>query len=492
MYTPSVARTALLSISLFLVAACDLTPPARVPEPQRPAVTCDCPDDGIPCTAELCDEGGECVHRPDDRACEASGACRVAICAPEAGGCTFASRPTGTPCDEGAPVGGGGPPRGCIQSECLPGHVVGLERLRVLRLTGVQPMSDDGFVMNLARVDDRTGDGVDELAVTSFRLVAFAPDALPGRIVLFDPVAATPIWDAAGSPENLNFGYRLQPISDVTGDGLSDLVATERVGGVPGVDAIDGSTGAIVWRFEEPQALYTRFAVAGDQNADGVEDLYVAVGQALAKVSGADGSVLDAVADAFGPDIASVTDVDGDGLRDVLVDSEPAVYRSVRLVSSADLSDLLLFDFPKEHVWVSGRNDVDGDGVDEGLLTHSDGVVRAREAYDLVTGESRWTQRYPRSAPLTIYDIDGDGIDDLITDGSHLGSGWRTIVAQSGADGTTAFEFVPVDDHGAIAPIDTGFTQIGDLNDDGVDDLAVGDELAGARVWIYTSVVRWF
>jgi hypothetical protein len=269
-------------------------------------------------------------------------------------------------------------------------------------------------------------------------------------------------------------------------------VATERVDGVAGVDAIDGSTGAIVWRFEEPQALYTRFAVAGDQNGDGVADLYVAVGQGLAKVSGVDGSILAAVAGSFGPDITSVTDVDGDGLRDLLVDSEPAVFRFVRLVSSADLEDLLTFDLPEQHVWVSGRSDVDGDGVDEGLLTHSNGVIREREAFDLVTGESRWVQRFPRGAPVTIYDVDGDGIDDLLTDGSHLGSGWRTILAQSGADGTNAFEFIPVDDHGAVAPIDTGFTLIGDVNADGVDDVAVGDELDGTRVWIYASVVRWF
>ncbi len=395
----------------------------------------------------------------------------------------------------------GGPPPGCIQSECLPGHVVGLERVGVLRLTGAQPMSDDGFTMNLARVDDRTGDGVDELAVTSFRLVAFAPDALPGRVVLFDPVAGTVLWDSPGTPDNVNFGYRLAPIGDVTGDGLSDLVATERVDAlpdpeqadyVPGVVAIDGSTGAIVWRFEEPSGFYTRFAVAGDQNGDGVTDVYVAIGPGLARISGVDGTILDAVAGAYGPDIASVTDVDGDGLRDLLVDSEPAVFRFVRLVSSVDLSDLLVFDRAAEHVWVSGRADVNGDGIDEGLLTHSDGVTRDREAFDLVTGESHWVQHFPRGAPVTIFDVDGDGISDLLTDGSHLGSGWRTIVAQSGADGTKAFEFIPVDDHGAVAPIDTNFTRIGDINDDGVDDIAVGDELVGTRVWLYASVVRWF
>jgi hypothetical protein len=281
-------------------------------------------------------------------------------------------------------------------------------------------------------------------------------------------------------------------IGDINGVGLSDLVATERVDGVPALVGIDGSTGAIAWRFEEPNAMYMRLTNAGDQNGDGIEDVYVAIGLGLARVSGADGSIIDATAGAFGPDIASVSDVDGDGLRDVLVDSEPAVYRFVRLVSSIGLEDIRTFELPEQHVWVSGSSDVNGDGVDEGLLTHTDGVLRQREAYDLVTDESYWAQRYPRSAPVAIYDVNGDGIADLLTDGSHLGSGWRTIIAQSGADGTVAFEFIPVDDHGAVAPIDTNFVQIGDVNGDGVDDFAVGDLLTGTRVWLYASIVRWF
>lgn len=492
-YAPPVSRTRAF-LALILLAACEVTStPIEPPVPDEPDV-CACADDGIACTTELCGADGQCLHRPDDRACSASGQCEVATCDVGAGGCVASPRPTGTPCElpESEQTAPGGPTAGCFQAECRPGNVVGLQRVGVLRIVGAQPMSDDGFTMDIARVDDRTGDGVDEVAVTSFRLIAFSPDALPGRILLFDPTNGAVVWDAPGSADNVDFGYRMQRIDDVTGDGLSDLAATERVNGVPGVDAIDGTTGAIVWRFEEPEGLYARFAPAGDQNGDGVTDLVAVIGQGLAVLSGVDGSILDAVAGSYGPTVTSVTDLDGDGRRDFVSDSEPAVYRYVRVISSATLEDLQVFDHESEHVWLSGRCDVDGDGHDEGLLTHSDGVLREREAYDLLTGESKWVQRYPRSAPVPIFDVDGDGITDLLTDGSLDGSGWRTIIAQSGADGSKAFEFVPVDDHDAIAPIDTGFAQIGDVDGDGVDDVAVGDELVGTRVWLYRSVVRWF
>lgn len=491
MYTRAVTRTLLVSLALLGLPSCDLTPAPHVVPPEREPPTCECPDDGVECTLELCDEQGHCVHRGDDRRCLGADECNLPACDVRAGGCVLAPRPIGTPCGE--PGDNGGPADGCAQGECRPGRVVGLRNAGILELPNAPPASADGFVMDLARVDDRTGDGVDEIAVTSFRLVAFAPDELPGRVTLFDPVTGAIIWDVSGTPDNTAFGYRLQRVGDLNGDGLSDLVATERVGSEPRIDAIDGTDGHILWRYEEPKFDYMRFAPAGDQDGDGVEDLVVVLGEGLATVSGASGTLIDSAFGFYGPNVFAVGDLDGDGRRDFMCDAEPAVYRYVRVVGSATLEDLRVFDLPEQHVWVSGVvDDVDGDGQVEGVLTHSDGAVRDREARSLVTGDVLWVQHYPRSAPLSIFDIDGDRVGDLITDARLEDSPWRSLVFQSGADGTVAFEITPVDDHGAIAPISVGYLQTGDLDGNGTDDFAVGDEIAGGRVWLYASVIGWF
>jgi hypothetical protein len=453
--------------------------------------SCDCADDGLACTVELCDETGACVHRADDRRCGGGDACGVAACDLQAGGCVVRPRTQGVGCGPNAPFGG--PARGCFEGACVPGRAVGLDAFGSLSIPDVGNASPDGFSVLLARVDDRTGDGKDELAAFSVPLENFALLPLPGSVTLFSPATGEIVWQSPGSPGNLSFGNRLTSTPDLDGDGRSDLVCTERVDDVTAVVAIDGSSGAILWRHEEPAVGYLRPVPIVDQDADGADDLVVVAGEGLALLSGVDGTVIRAVAGSYGPSVGTCPDLDGDGLDDIVSDAQPSLFRYVRVVSSATLEDITAFERAGEHVWFSGRTaDLDGDGQDEVLLTRSDGVTRVREAQNLLAGTVLWEQPNPRSQPVTTFDLDGDGVRDLITDGRLERSRWRTVQALSGADGTEIFNVEPHDIEGTLAPIDTDFTQISDLDGDGTDDWAMGDDVAGSRIWLFSTRILFY
>ncbi|MBI2893297.1 MAG: hypothetical protein HYY06_07070 [Deltaproteobacteria bacterium] len=457
---------------------------------RAPPPACDCADDGIACTTEGCDEEGQCVHRPDDRSCPGGGACSVAACDVEAGGCVVVPRSTGTLCGPAAP--NGGPPRGCSEGECMAGEAIGMDPFGTFEVPGVAADAPSGFAVQLARVDDRSGDGLDEVAAASVPLDGYLPAPTAGSVTLFSPATGTLLWTSTGSADNLSFGYRLIPIGDLNGDGLSDLACTEEVLGVLAVVALDASTGAPLWRHEEPEAAFLRIASGGDHDGDGVDDLLVAAGVGLAILSGVTGDVVRAVTGTFGPNLGTTPDLDGDGKDDVIADAQPGQWRYVRVVSSATLEDLVVIERADEHVWFSGRTaDLDGSGSDEVLLTHSDDTIRIREARDLVTGVVVWEDDDPRAQPVTTFDLDGDGIFDLVTDGRLVVSQARSIRAISGADATEIFSVEPLDTSGTLVPIDDGIIQIDDLDGDGTDDWAVGDEAAGARVWLFTTKVQY-
>ena len=190
-----------------------------------------------------------------------------------------------------------------------------------------------GFGTSIA-VDDVTGDGIEDVIVGAPDSDFAAPDAGYVRTVLINP-AAFP-FRVDGATAGARLGASVASVGDVTGDGVAEIVA-----GAPGEDTVH----VLEWG---PSPFVTsisgavpgeRYGIAvgsaGDVNGDGVRDLIVGADRAEAPVAGLtvdegrfevlSGATFQPLFERYGAtrfeqlgfSVAGVGDVDGDGFDDV-------------------------------------------------------------------------------------------------------------------------------------------------------------------------------
>lgn len=243
-------------------------------------------------------------------------------------------------------------------------------------------------------------------------------------------------WE--GESKDHEFGRSVAACGDVDGDGRCDVAIAAP--GIGHVDVFSSRTGERVRRLLPPRPnvrFGEEIANAGDVDGDGKVDLVVgAPGSNRAYVfSGKDGKLLLALdngpaAGSFGRAVAGGGDLDRDGRADIVVgapgeegsgrvhafsgrDGRPLwLDASLRCAARSDAG---------LGISVAMLQDLDGDGRVE-LLVGADGVERHGEAYVLNgrDGSRRWTipatdRMFARfgASVATIGDVDGDGVREL-------------------------------------------------------------------------------
>ncbi|GMV92383.1 MAG: hypothetical protein AMXMBFR82_21610 [Candidatus Hydrogenedentota bacterium] len=280
-------------------------------------------------------------------------------------------------------------------------------------------------------------------------IVATIAAAAPGEVLYGQKISSVTGGFTGALDDSDQFGYAVCALGDVDGDGISDLAV-----GAPFDD--DGGT--------DRGAVWVLF-----MNADAT----VRASQKIGALSGNFSGALDDN-DLFGVALCSTGDLDGDGIPDLAA---------------------------------GAMNDDDG-GADLGavwlLFLNADGTVKSHQKISALSGGFSGGLGFLDNfgnALTALGDLNGDGFVDLAAGalndddgGTNRGAVWVLFL---NADGTVSSTQKISDTEGNFAAdlvnfdtFGTSVTGVGDLNMDGVPDLAVGaigDDDGGAQrgaVWM--------
>ncbi len=364
---------------------------------------------------------------------------------------------------------------------------------------------DSGFGWSVDGTGDVDGDGIPDFVVGAPGFDY--PAVLTGSASVHSGLDGTLIHVLTGIDPNSKFGLSVGGAGDVDADGFLDIVVgapQEDVGfslfeGVARV--YSGMTGLVLYEFfgYGPVALFgTDVDCAGDYNSDGYDDIVVGAPSAqdgpylsLGSVrvySGKDGSILklfygDNTSSAFGCAVHGGSDLNGDGLVDVLVSRLAAL--AVDAFTKREIGEFMLGYPPVGLVGHVVRNaqDINNDGLNDIMLsTTTTGSGVLRRAVRLVSGVDGATLMQISGNPgdqlgfatCALGDINGDGHSDILVGAPQLSSaslapGYAKVF--SGKDGTVLFSHAGTNPDDAMG---ASVSAAGDVNSDGVTDYVVG------------------
>lgn len=291
---------------------------------------------------------------------------------------------------------------------------------------------------------------------------------------------------------SVDAGYSVAGIGDVNGDGLADVVSgaprSSGVGsaqfagkahvifGVPGLpipalftDELDGTNGFALDGLGEDDSLGASVAGAGDVNGDGLGDLVLGA-PGVSSFAGAAYVVFGT--DAGFPASFDLTTLDGtNGF--VVAGATPAGLAGDQVAGAGDLNhdgidDLVVAAPGADAAYVVFGSDAGFSAVlDVASLDGTNGFAVAGASSPLIAASGAG-------------DVNADGIDDLVLGLPNSGSAYvvfgsanpfAATVPLASIDGTSGFV---LDGSGGTANCGRVVSGVGDVNADGVADLAVG------------------
>jgi hypothetical protein len=316
------------------------------------------------------------------------------------------------------------------------------------------------------------------IAIIMAALLALAP----AQVTLFQQF---------GTIVEANLGYTVRNAGDVDGDGVNDVIASAP-GGIVGVNAqvfvYSGATGILLRQWTGPQNYGRGVDGCGDINGDGLDDVIIGRGASGCEIRdvGA-GFIIRLIAPPsgagiFGDKVAGVGDVNGDNVPDVAISAYNSGTVEVASGATGAIIHSLSGGASNRSPVIAPCSDIDGDGVPEILTGIGDsGQSRAR-VFSGGTGAMlyNWQQSsgYLGYSLAEVGDISGDGIPEIAVGGwqqvSPTGFGDGVVNVYSGQTGALIDLLYPP--LGSPSDFGRAVAAAGDLNADGVPDVAVGAE----------------
>jgi len=286
---------------------------------------------------------------------------------------------------------------------------------------------------------DLDADGVSDFVVGD-PLGGPGGSGLPGKVRAYSGKEGTLLYEILGTDIDDRFGYEIEPLSDLDGDGASEIAIGTAGLAVNYVRVVSGRTGATRYTVTEhsPGDLYTAALCATDDvDGDGANDF--AIGAVLAwgfgrvaVVSGSTGSILRVLSpptwgDGFGADVAAYPDLDGDGVDELLVGHLESCTAHILSPSTGNLLHTLTGPLFSEYGYsLSAAGDVDADGLLDVVVgapsnwhdatTWGSVFVYSGANWSLIHQiDAQQNQMYFGIQVAAYGDLDQDGRDDFVT-----------------------------------------------------------------------------
>ncbi len=371
---------------------------------------------------------------------------------------------------------------------------------------------DEKLGCTIAGGGDMNNDGYDDIVIGSAENVYSTFYAFQGSNPLDDTVDMT-IQDELGMvPGKYNaFGKSIANAGDVNNDGYDDMIvgatnydekgAAYIYYGGPGMDY---TADVILVGYTKSGQFGCAVAGAGDVNNDGYDDVLVGAsddgsrGKAFLYLGG---SNMDSTPDAsmegqyngnFGHALDGVGDVNSDGYDDFIICTNSCNIGSGRayLYYGAETVDGTADDHWQGSLGeyygssVSSGGDFNGDGHNDVIISSRslDGYIYIYRggssfsfgSYRLITGPNN-NDRWGHKARF-VGDVNNDGFDDIMVTnqkGPDDSSSVFLILGNNSDDYSSDLEFKFMYEDYSY-DLDIGY--VGDLNDDGFDDIVIGDQ----------------
>ena len=331
---------------------------------------------------------------------------------------------------------------------------------------------------------DIDGDGASDLLAT-------APDSngVPGRVLLISGRSGAVLRSFTNAVFNSGFGSDAAGIDDCNGDGVRDVVVGAPVTRV--LYFYSGASGALIRTVSGTQGgLGTALCSAGDVNGDGRGDVAAYRDIGVEIISGANGAQLGSFTNS-GADGSTVAlrvlpDLDADGHAEILLTSGG---RTVRVLDPFPSPTTRVIPAPSGSSSNLGRDgvgfaDLDGDGVVELLLADANVVVQGQRGVFFVisplSGALLDTIHEPPGGRLLYIgsiagagDLDADGREDVVMVRSDGDS--TALEFLCGRTRTFRSYWTPTSQHTPFGAWSTGLANLGDVDGNGFDDLAIGN-----------------